>query len=111
MRFEIDNLVFMIWEGDGIRSWLRIIEKLPAGVELDLECGTWQYTDAAHPDYPSTEETYNIGHSDWKFRDITFWEPRFRSGPVAIFDRTKIMHLDHMVHIAEEITNANLAEI
>ena len=101
----------MIWEGDGIRSWLRIIEKLPAGVELDLECGTWQYTDAAHPDYPSTEETYNIGHSDWKFRDITFWEPRFRSGPVAIFDRTKIMHLDHMVHIAEEITNANLAEI
>lgn len=94
-----ENLIYLVWEvaGPDLGSAItRVVETLPLDITLDVERGVWRLTNPVDYD-PAKGVEFEIGSRD--FRDISSWA--WRSGTIAVFDRTELVHLDNLVAIAE----------
>jgi len=98
-RIEISNLVFLVWEHcvNMDDAYTRVTGECPSEVVLDLRAGTWQYNSSDKSD-PNNGKVYRIGSRE--HRDVAYSGWRF--GPIGVYDRTQIEHLDNMVCVAED---------
>jgi hypothetical protein len=97
MPYSRENLVYLVWEESiGSRSFTRVVSNPPPNLEVDLEKGTWTIKDSL-PNDPVLGKSLLIGGTE--FRNIANWT--LRRGPIGVFDRTNLDHLDNLVSVVE----------